>query len=97
MHQRPLIVDQQPGPAAPLAADAPLASPAGHDTASRTAAHTVVPWPALIDGLSFALLTVLVWGVNTLHRGLWQDDVVLLAEAFARSLRADYLHALLVR
>jgi hypothetical protein len=42
---------------------------------------------ALLDGLSFVVLTILVWGVNALHRGLWQDDVQLLGETFQRSTR----------
>jgi hypothetical protein len=41
----------------------------------------------LLDGLSFAALTILVWGVNAWKRGLWQDDVQALGEAFRRSLR----------
>jgi hypothetical protein len=52
-------------------------------------------WSALADGLCFAALTILVWGVNALQRGLWQDDVQALSEAFGRSLRPDYLIALL--
>jgi len=42
-------------------------------------------WSALFDGLSFATLTILVWGVNAPRRGLWQDDVQALGEAFQRS------------
>jgi hypothetical protein len=52
---------------------------------------------ALPDGLCYAALTILVWGVNALQRGLWQDDVQALGEAFGRSLRPDYLIALLGR
>ena len=44
-------------------------------------------WSALLDGLCYAALTILVWGVNALQRGLWQDDVQALGEAFRRSLR----------
>jgi hypothetical protein len=40
---------------------------------------------ARLDGLVFVVLTVLVWGVNALQRGPWQDDVQLLGETFARS------------
>ena len=44
-------------------------------------------WSALLDGLSYVTLTILVWGVNALQRGLWQDDVLALGEAFQRSYR----------
>jgi hypothetical protein len=42
-------------------------------------------WSFILDGLCFAALTILVWGVNALQRGMWQDDVQALALAFARS------------
>ena len=42
-------------------------------------------WSALLDGVSYILLTILVWGVNALRRGMWQDDVQALGEAFRRS------------
>src|SRR5258708_38050802 len=42
-------------------------------------------WSKLLDGLSYVALTILVWGVNALQRGLWQDDVQALGEAFQRS------------
>jgi hypothetical protein len=42
-------------------------------------------WSALLDGLTYASLTILVWGVNALQRGLWQDDLQALGEAFRRS------------
>src|ERR1700682_2132506 len=45
-------------------------------------------WSALLDGLSFIALTILVWGVNALQRGLWQDDVQALGEAYQRSSRS---------
>jgi hypothetical protein len=44
-------------------------------------------WSALLDGVSFAALTILVWGVDAFQRGLWQDDVQALGEAFRRSTR----------
>jgi hypothetical protein len=37
------------------------------------------------DAFSYATLTILVWGVNALQRGLWHDDVQALGEAFQRS------------
>jgi hypothetical protein len=49
---------------------------------------------ALYDFLCYAALTILVWGVNALQRGLWQDDVVLLGLAFQRSSSRQYLRAL---
>jgi hypothetical protein len=49
---------------------------------------------ALRDGLCYAALTILVWGVNALQRGLWQDDAQLLGEAFRRSSSDHYLRAL---
>jgi hypothetical protein len=49
---------------------------------------------ALRDGLCYAALTILVWGVNALQRGLWQDDVKALALAFQRSLQPDYFRVL---
>src|SRR6202158_3059657 len=49
---------------------------------------------ALRDGLCFAALTILVWGVTALQRGPWQDDVKALAKAFERSLSGDYVSAL---
>src|SRR5580704_5282178 len=49
---------------------------------------------ALRDGLCYAALTILVWGVNAPQRGLWQDDVKALALAFQRSLQPDYFRAL---
>ena len=51
-------------------------------------------WSALLDGLSYVALTILVWGVNALHRGLWQDDVQALGEAFQRSLRHHWFRDL---
>jgi MFS family permease len=44
-----------------------------------------IRWSALLDGVVYAALTILVWGVNALQRGLWQDDVQALGEAFRRS------------
>jgi len=37
-----------------------------------------------LDLLCFVVLTILVWGVNALQRGLWQDDVQALGLAFVR-------------
>jgi hypothetical protein len=48
---------------------------------------------ALLDGLSFAILTILVWGVNALQRGLWQDDVQAMGEAWHRLHSAKWLFA----
>jgi hypothetical protein len=48
----------------------------------------------LCDGFCYAALTILVWGANALQRGLWQDDVQAMGEAFRRSLRGDYFTAL---
>lgn len=39
----------------------------------------------VIDGMVYVSLTILVWGVNALQRGLWQDDVQALGEAFHRA------------
>ena len=39
---------------------------------------------ALLDGISYVVITIVVWGVNALQRGLWQDDVQALSEAFQR-------------
>jgi hypothetical protein len=50
-------------------------------------------WSALHDGLCYAALAILVWGVNALQRGLWQDDVQAMGEAFRRSLRSHYIIA----
>ena len=44
-------------------------------------------WSALPDGIVYVVLTILVWGVNAFQRGLWQDDVLALGEAFWRSTR----------
>src|SRR5476649_2999291 len=41
-------------------------------------------WSALLDAATYAALTVLVWGANAFRRGLWQDDVQALGEAFRR-------------
>jgi hypothetical protein len=43
---------------------------------------------SLLDAMSYAALTILVWGVSAFHRGLWQDDVQALGEAFQRLLRS---------
>jgi hypothetical protein len=43
-------------------------------------------WSALLDGITYAALTLMVWGVGAFRRGLWQDDVQALGEAFGRSL-----------
>ena len=51
-------------------------------------------WSALRDGLCYAALTILVWGANALQRGLWQDDVQALGQAFVRSSNDHYLRAL---
>jgi hypothetical protein len=40
---------------------------------------------ATLDVLCFVILTILVWGVSSLQRGLWQDDVQALGLAFQRS------------
>jgi hypothetical protein len=45
-----------------------------------------------LDGVVYVVLTVLVWGTGTLRRGLWQDDVQALSEAFQRLSRS--FHAL---
>ena len=37
-----------------------------------------------LEVLCFVVLTILVWGPNALHRGLWQDDVQALGLAFVR-------------
>jgi hypothetical protein len=42
-------------------------------------------WSAVVDGLCYAALAILVWGVNALQRGMWQDDVQALAMAHMRS------------
>jgi hypothetical protein len=42
----------------------------------------------LLDGIAYAVLTLLVWGVTAFRRGLWQDDVQALGEAFGRSTRS---------
>jgi hypothetical protein len=42
-------------------------------------------WNVVLDGLCYVALTILVWGLNALQRGMWQDDVVPLAQAFQRS------------
>src|ERR1700690_3599003 len=39
---------------------------------------------ALFDGLTYAALTILVWGGNAFQRGLWQDDIQALGQAFIR-------------
>ena len=49
---------------------------------------------ALLDGLSYLTLTILVWGVNALQRGLWQDDVQALGEAFRRSTHRHFFRAI---
>lgn len=41
-------------------------------------------WAAFLDGLSFVILTILVWGVNALQRGMWQDDAQALGAALKR-------------
>jgi len=46
-----------------------------------------VRWSALLDGFCYAALTILVWGVSAPRRGLWQDDVQALGEAWLRSAR----------
>jgi hypothetical protein len=51
-------------------------------------------WSALLDGLLYATLTILVWGVNALQRGMWQDDVQALGEAFRRFSRFHHLRAI---
>src|SRR5258708_4556706 len=51
-------------------------------------------WSRLLDGLSYVPLTILVWGVNALQRGLWQDDVQALGEAFQRSLHHHWFRDL---
>jgi hypothetical protein len=68
---------------------------------STAANSSVITWTmnrpqrsALRDGLCYAALTILVWGPNALQRGLWQDDVQALGEAFRRSFRSDYFRAL---
>jgi hypothetical protein len=50
--------------------------------------------PSLFTLLSYLTLTVLVWGVNAFQRGLWQDDVQALGEAFQRSTREHWFRAL---
>ena len=45
-------------------------------------------WSALLDGIVYVVLTIVVWGVNAFQRGLWQDDVQALGEAFRRSTRS---------
>jgi hypothetical protein len=47
-----------------------------------------IVWQVAGDGLSYAALTILVWGVTAFQRGLWQDDVQALGEAFQRLLRS---------
>src|SRR5713101_6100544 len=42
-------------------------------------------WSALLDGIAYVALTIVVWGVNAFQRGLWQDDVQALGEVFRRS------------
>jgi hypothetical protein len=42
---------------------------------------------ALLDGLCYVVLTILVWGVSAFRRGLWQDDAQGLGLAFVRSHR----------
>jgi hypothetical protein len=49
---------------------------------------------ALRDGLCYAALTILVWGVNAFQRGLWQDDVQALGQAFRRSEDDHYFRAM---
>ena len=51
-------------------------------------------WSALGDSLCYVGLTIMVWGVNALQRGLWQDDVQPLGQAFRRSADPHYLRAL---
>jgi hypothetical protein len=36
------------------------------------------------EGVVYVALTIIVWGVSALRRGLWQDDVQALGEAFHR-------------
>ena len=42
-------------------------------------------WNRVFDGLCYVALTILVWGVNALQRGPWQDDIQALYQAFWRS------------
>lgn len=49
---------------------------------------------ALLDGLTYAGLTILVWGVNAPWRGLWQDDVQAMGEAFRRAVGPHPLYKL---
>jgi hypothetical protein len=64
-------------------------NPVGHQVDANRAR-----WNALHDGLCYAALAILVWGVNALQRGLWQDDVHAMGQAFRRSLRIHYFSAL---
>jgi hypothetical protein len=49
---------------------------------------------ALLDGLTYAALTILVWGVNAPRRGMWQDDVQAMGEAFRRAVAPHPLQRL---
>ena len=45
---------------------------------------------ALIDSVCYVVLTILVWGISALRRGMWQDDVQALGTAVERSRRSFF-------